>query len=245
MPRRERQGFVLYHDIAENMLQYLPAETFKEVVMAAVEYSIEKSTGRAHRQTRFDGPAKGAYNSLCTSADNSALAWIKRACMAKINRNEQKLADMQKKDIPTLQKMGYTLQDISFIKDTTIDELMEMTTNSHQPSPTMTSGDQQSQTEQISSRTDLDPDTEPDLDTEPDHGTEHEREPEGGNGVSHRLMMNRLINAGVNPAEANKLISNYGIEKTSTVFNRWQTAGAPGKFSQNNFVDLLFGRSET
>ena len=116
MARRERQGLILFHNVAIDTLDYLPAEDFKDVVMAAVKYSVAIAKHSDPPSVGFEGPKLGAYKQLCNSAEYSAMQWIKKAFNQKARRNGTTVGELSKKSNEELQQLGYTIQDIAVIR---------------------------------------------------------------------------------------------------------------------------------
>ena len=208
MARKEREGFVLYHDIAMNQLQYLTADDFRDVVMAAVAYSIALAKGETEpHETRFTGLADGAYKSLCSSARRSAVRYWKSACRAKINRNKQDKKELAQKDIGTLTKFGYNRRDIAYIKDLSEEELAPYFTSGDSTSPAVTGGDKLNRPEQIG--TNLEPDIDQTGNTTTTTSGSHEGEAPTGKDKAERLR--REID-GMKHDDAMRHLMNNGLE---------------------------------
>lgn len=162
---KERQGFVLYHDIVDNQLRYLSPEEFKSVVMSAAEYSIDCSKGIETEWPKgYNGAAAGCIKSLCRTIDASVMNYAKTTCRNKASRRQDKQDLLRQLSITQLYEKGYSVQDIAILKDKwgewaeikeeilrfqaikkENDQRSPEVTGGHQRSPEVTRGDQHEQ----------------------------------------------------------------------------------------------------
>lgn len=118
--RRTRKGFLVFHDILD-LLEEMPAESVKRVLMSVGRFSEGVSNGEKPQEDTFRGLEKVAYIKLRDGVEYSNYKYTKSAAYNRARR--LKIENPQAMSYHDLYKRGFSISDIAIFKDTDEDEV--------------------------------------------------------------------------------------------------------------------------
>ena len=118
--RKTRQGFLIFHDLFD-LLAEMPAESVKSALLAAGEYSKKTSSGEEPEEPNFKGLERVAYLRLKDGVKYSNYKYLRSAAYNRAKRLQ--LKEPQKLSFHQLNKLGFTIMDISILKEADEEEV--------------------------------------------------------------------------------------------------------------------------
>lgn len=118
--RRKRNGFLVFHDILD-LLEEMPAENVKHVMLAVGRFSERVSNGETPQEETFKGLEKVAYTQMRDGVMYSNAKYLKTAAY-----NRARRLGIEKPQLMTyheLHKRGFSVFDIAIFKDTDEEEV--------------------------------------------------------------------------------------------------------------------------
>lgn len=160
---------MLYSDIIMNHMQYLTDAEFKTIIVEA----MKASDAIANREPEpepppLSGPAWGCYLSIMRTIRASQREYDKTALRNKMSRNKKKPQNLLPMSNEQLLSLGYTIYDISVLRECTPEEIISATNcdnTSHEVSNEI-------EHSAVLKKTDEEPKHNPELDleNEPEYG---------------------------------------------------------------------------